>query len=123
MPTKKFTAPSAAPEQPAKEPVEFDLEGARFSNNEPWSEHFACVEVAPPAVLDDLVSSSTIDERGNRIYHTPSLIAFMNGVLVDQDLPRFNALMRDKDRAIDIQTLGEIVVWISEEIVGRPTGP
>ncbi len=123
MPTKKFTSPRGAPEQPSKELVEFDLEGFRFSNGEPWTEHFRCVEVAPPAVLDDLVSSSSIDERGNRKYYTPSLIAFMNGVIVDEDLPRFNALMRDKDRAIEIEILGETVIWISEEIVGRPTGP
>lgn len=123
MAHKTFTAPAKA-DGPTDdgEPTTFDLEGVRASNGEKWKETFTCVDLAPVGVLDELVSSSHIDEKGNRIYNAPSLLAFMGGVLVDDDVARFMAWSKDKDRAVPIETLGEIVMWLSEELVGRPTG-
>lgn len=39
------------------------------------------------------------------------------------DVKRFRALMRDKRRIVPIDTLGELVIWLSEELGNRPTGP
>lgn len=113
------TDPSA---QPA-EPVTFDLSGAPPLSAEVWTETFTCVPVAPSGVLDDFVSVASVDERGNRVWNAPSLLRFLKGVLIDTDVVRLDKLVHDKKRIVPLDTLGELVLWLSEELLGRPTTP
>lgn len=122
MPHRKFDlTPAPTDQDEPREPITFELSGRGLLTKEPWEESFTAVPVAPPGVLDDVASSMGIDDRGNRVWHTPSLLGFMRGVIVDDDVARFEALMRDKDRAIDIKDLGEIMLWLTEELLGRPS--
>lgn len=122
MPHRKFDfTPEIADDAEPKEPITFELGGLGLLTKEPWVESFTAVPVAPPGVLDDVSTSMGVDDRGNRVWHTPSLLGFMRGVIVDDDVARFEALMRDKDRAIDIRDLGEIMLWLTEELLGRPS--
>lgn len=123
MPHRKFdfTPPAPDADAEAKEPLTFELVGVGQITKEPWSESFTAVSVAPAGVLDDLASSMGVDDRGNRVWHSPSLLGFMRGIIVDDDVARFESLMRDKDRAVDIRDLGEIMLWLSEELLDRPS--
>jgi hypothetical protein len=108
---------------PAPEPVTFDLSGGPPLSAEEWEETFTCLPVAPAGVLDDFVNIVSIDARGNRVYDAPSLLNFLKGVLVDEDVDRLNALVHDKRRVVELATLGEVVMWLSQELLGRPTMP
>lgn len=118
MPHKSFI-PDASPEK--QEAVTFDVGGFRISNGEQWKETFTCVPVAPAGVLDDLATSSRVDGNGNRVYHSPSLLAFFEGVIVDTDVPRFREITHDKDRVVSIDQLGEVMMWLAEKLTDRPT--
>lgn len=86
-----------------------------------WAETFTTLDEPPAAVLDNLIAGISTDERGNRTYSAPSLIRFVAGVLVPEDEERWWALVNDKDRLLDLQTLGDIVIWLSEALTDRPT--
>lgn len=118
MPHKSFV-PSESPQ--AKDPVTFEVGGYRESSGEVWKETFTALPVAPSGVLDDLATSSILDEKGNRIYNAPSLLAFFEGVLIEPDVIRFRSLTHDKDRIVSIDQLGEIMLWLGEELTGHPT--
>lgn len=117
MPHKSFI-PDAAPEP--KEPITFEIGGYR-GNGEVWKETFTSLPEAPPGVLDDLATSSLVDDKGNRRYNTPSLLAFFEGVMIDEDVVRFREIMHDKDRVVSIETLGDVMTYLAEELTDRPT--
>lgn len=99
----------------------FDLDGVGVMSGEEWSERFHCVPDIPPAAWDDLASSVGTDRRGRQVYNHVSLLRFFNQVLVDDDVERFNDLMADKDKAVEIEVLGEIMEWLTEAESGVPT--
>ncbi len=123
MPHRKFdfTPDPATADTEDREDLTFELAGMGLLTKEPWAESFTAVPVAPPGVLDDVASSMGVDDKGNRVWHTPSLLGFMRGILIDEDVSRFEKLMHDKDRAIDIKDLGEIMLWLTEELLDRPS--
>lgn len=43
--------------------------------------------------------------------------------LATDDVPRFNRLMYDKEEIVEVKTLGEVMVWIAEELSDRPFTP
>lgn len=111
--TLNYTVPNPAPRPEVEDAAE------------PWPERvqqsqlFTCVSVAPAGVLLDMVAAQ--DSSGGR--SAQALTDFVNGVLIDADLERFAALVHDKDVAIPIEVLGQIVAWLAEEYAGRPTQP
>ena len=119
MPHKNF-APASAQGAGPREPVTFTLSG-KTPTGEEWAEKFTCLEEAS-GVLDDLASSASYDAQGNRVFHAPSLVSFVAGVLVPEDEARFRRLTKDKTHVVPLETLGEITLWLSEELVGHPTG-
>lgn len=44
-------------------------------------------------------------------------------IMPTNDVQRFRALMRDKRRPVPIDQLGDLVIWLSEELGNRPTPP
>ena len=120
---RTFGTTTTDPDAQAVEAVTFDLSGGPPLSKEPWSETFTCVPVAPAGVLDDFVSIATVDARGNRQWNAPSLLRFLTGVLVDEDVVRLNELVHDKARIVELNVLGEVVLWLSQELLGRPTTP
>lgn len=120
---RTFGSTTTDPEAEPAEPVTFDLSGGPPLSKQPWTETFTCVTVAPAGVLDDFVSVATVDARGNRVWNAPSLLRFLKGVLVDEDVVRLDQLVHDKERIVPLDTLGEVVLWLSQELLGRPTTP
>jgi len=108
--TLNYTVPN-----PEHDPGDPELHPARIQQ----SQLFTCVSVAPAGVLLDMVAAQ--DSSGGR--SAQALTDFVNGVLMDADLERFAALVHDKDVAIPIEVLGQIVAWLAEEYAGRPTQP
>jgi hypothetical protein len=45
---------------------------------------------------------------------------FFKNVLQDESYARFDALTRDKNRIVEVETLAEIVSWLMEEYSDRP---
>jgi hypothetical protein len=101
-------------------PPTFTLDGT-LPDGSGWAETFTCVPEAPAGVLDDLVASMGIDGDGNQRFNNVSLLRFIRGVLVEGDVGRFERLVRDKARVVPLETLGEIMLWLAEELTGRPT--
>lgn len=118
MPHKSFV-PDSAPEK--REPITFEIGGFRESTGEAWKEAFTCLPEAPSGVLDDLATSTLLDDQGNRKYNAPSLMAFCEGVLIDADVARFRAITHDKDRIVKIELLGEVMMYLAEQLTNRPT--
>lgn len=44
-------------------------------------------------------------------------------VVPADDVPRFYELMHDKRRAVPIEELGEVVLWLADVLMGRPMRP
>lgn len=81
---------------------------------------FTAVAVAPAGALLDFTGSSALSDA----HSAGALTEFLSAVLVDEDVERFQALVRDKHALIDITTLGNIAVWLASEYTGgRPTLP
>lgn len=119
MPHRSFIPDAETAE---REPVTFDIGGYRQSTKEQWKETFTCLPEAPSGVLDDLATSSLLDDKGRRVFNAPSLLAFFEGVLVEEDVARFRAITHDKDRIVTLDLLGDVMMYVAEEITGRPTG-
>lgn len=100
----------------------FTVEGVTRKGEE-WSETFTCLPVAPAGVLDDLSSSVSVDDDGVPRVHQMRLLRFFRGVLEDEDVARFNLLVHDKERMLELTMLAEIMNWLTEELVGHPTTP
>lgn len=126
MAKRSFTTKAEAP-PPADTPkreADFDLGGVGQLTGDEWREEFWLLPLAPVGAVDDLMASITLTDDGRLSYRQTSLLRFFRGVLVEEDVPRFEALMRDKDRAVDLSTLGEIMMELGEDMLGvRPTRP
>lgn len=116
MAHRSFTSDTEADAE--KDPVTFDLDGVGVISKKPWKETFTCVPVAPAGVLDDLAASMTRDAKGRTRFDQVSLLRFMRGVLLDEDAERLDELVHDKDRAVKIEKLGEIMLWVANEMAG-----
>jgi hypothetical protein len=123
----------------------FDSDDAAVDEREPGpefelgGEKFRCLPEAPSGVLAALAMAASVDQRGAVTFNQPNLIGFMEGVLVERlwradpelpaggewepadDVQRFRALLSSKSTIIKIETLGELMMWLSEVYTGRPT--
>lgn len=118
VPARRFT--QASPTH-VDEEITFVLDGVGVITGEPWEETFRVVPVAPAGVLDDLAASVGVTDAGDRVWNQVSLLRFIRGVIVDEDVPRFQRLTHDKDRVVALQLLGDVMIWLSGELVGHPT--
>jgi hypothetical protein len=96
VPTRSFTSPTGG------EAVSFDIDG----------EVFHCIERLPAGYSLDLLT------RGNQ-----ALPEFYDLVLVPEDVERFTARIRDKERVVTMAVLEDITRWLVGVYTGRPTGP
>lgn len=117
MAHRTFEAPA---HDPTAEPVTFEFMG-HVANKE-WRERFTLLDEPPAGVLDDLVRSMSIDQRGRiKTIAQASLVQFVRGCLVPEDEDRFDALVQDKVRVVTIEQLADLADWISELMFNRPT--
>lgn len=90
-----------------KEPIVFKLH----------NEEFTCIATIQGKTLMNLVSRSQSEDPAEAMAVVET---FFSKILVDESLERFNALLEDKERIVDMETLGEIIAWLVEEYTGRP---
>jgi len=90
-----------------KEPVVFKL----------YDEEFTCIPALQGKVLMDLVSRSQSEDPAESI---GVINTFFSHALTDESYERFDALLGDKERIVNMETLGEIIAWLVEEYSGRP---
>lgn len=103
--------------------VDVDKAGNVVESDEEWEEMFRCLPVAPGGTLDDLSSAVSVDEHGNMTFSKVSVLRFIRSVIVEGDEHRFDQMVRDKRRMVELEILGEIMMDLSAEYTGRPTGP
>lgn len=105
MAHRSFELPASAGAE-----VTFDLAG----------ETFHCVSALPAGLVTDFLSAATDDNVG---VQAGALLDILKAAVVDADLPRFERLVRSKDKPIPLETLGQLVEWLVGELSGYPTVP
>lgn len=81
------------------------------------AEEFHCVPRIQGQVLLDLIASA---EDSSAKGSAEVMGMFFKNVLQDESYVRFQALVRDKARIVEVETLAEIVAWLMEEYSDRP---
>jgi hypothetical protein len=89
------------------EPISFKLHG----------EEFECVPQVPGKLLLDLVAAEGENSNANAAH---MVTEFFSRVLVDESWKRFDALLNDKNRIVNVSTLADITTWLIEEYTNRP---
>jgi len=90
-----------------QKPLSFKLHG----------ESFDCVPQVQGKLLLELVADSGSDDAA---VSASIITKFFDYVLKDESLIRFNALIRDKEKIVSVETLGEITGWLVSEYTNRP---
>lgn len=105
------------------EPIVIEIEGSRVSDPETdWSESFRSRLAASGEVLDLLAGAVQVD-RGQVVgIHQAQAIPILRRLLHPGDLARFEALLQDQDRVVDLGTLWQIARDLVQELTDRPTG-
>lgn len=108
---------------PLPDPHPFRLEGKRRSDGERWVEDFAVLGDIPQGPVGDLASMVTITKDGGIRYSALACTRFLRAVIVPEDEDRWDALLYDKDRPVNIDALGPVALWAAGHASGgRPTG-
>lgn len=119
MARKSFTVDA----QP-KEVIEFDLEFKTHFLKEDGSteiirdtETFTCIDDIPGGVMTDFSEYVSRSEIGG----LAGMLKVIEGVLIDEDVPRFRAVIHSKEKIVNLDTLGDILEWVIEQYADRPT--
>jgi hypothetical protein len=92
------------------------------SDPESGQETFTARRVVPPGVVIDLARATTLNDHGERIYDIGAIDSIMRGLMLDESYARYSRLVHDTARRVTIEQLGELAMWLAEELAGRPTG-
>ena len=80
-------------------------------------EEFHCVPRIQGQVLLDLISSSSDSSAQSS---AEIMRIFFQNVLQDESHTRFEALTRDKNKIVEVETLEDFVSWLMEDYGDRP---
>lgn len=115
------------PTDPDTEPLQFVLEGDTLpdddGNVEHWEETFTVVDKLPPGVLSDLTYAITVTDDGDIKYNAIGVTRFLRGVIEPADEKRWDALIRDKRRQVELSVLADVMMLVNGAKSNRPTGP
>jgi hypothetical protein len=90
-----------------KEAVSFKLHG----------EDFACRPAIQGKLLIDLAKDAASEDAAAA---AETIEKFFANVLTPEDSDRFQALLVDPDRIVEVETLTEIISWLMEVYTDRP---
>lgn len=110
---RKFTVKPVEDVEPLTFEVEFEKPGR--SKNE--SEEFTCYPAIPGATILEFVSASA--GEGNEM--AEGILGFFEKALVPESWVRFNTLIKDPERVVDMGVLSEIIAYLIEQYSDRPT--
>lgn len=127
VPYREF---GTATREPSRDPIEFGFAGKRFR----------CIDDLPFPLLEEILRKVPVDEQGRVDAARANLYGiliqvgpFFRQIIVDHDvvgpdggvvaygLEEFEQVLRSKANPGDVRTLMEIMTWLVEEYVGRPT--
>jgi hypothetical protein len=81
-------------------------------------EEFSCRQAMSGAALLDFVRRADSNSGGAA---AEAIVEFLNTALEEDDAIRFDAMIKDPDQIVDVETLGEIAGWLVEQYTTRPT--
>lgn len=97
-----------------REPVTFDIDGERFT----------CHDQIPVTSLLDYASRLMPDASSQEVRFTASdVLDFFKLVMPEDEHERFMKFIDDPVRNVDLDTLGELLIFLVEAYGGRPTQP
>jgi hypothetical protein len=100
---------------------EFDVDG--HAEDEVWSEEFTCLSKVPAKALDKLIASMG-SSGGEVSFDNLHICGFVRACLVPKDRGRWDALLDDDARPVDLNDdLGPILDLLTKGVFGRPTKP
>ena len=91
------------------DPIVFKLHG----------EEFSCRPELQGKVLLDMVRKSA--DENNPAASAEVIDEFFSAVLLPESYARFDTLIKDPDKIVTVETLGEITGWLVEQYTNRPT--
>ncbi len=106
---------------------EFDVMDADgetlHAEDDEWREEFTCLSKVPAAALDNLVAS--VGMQGKAVsFANLQICGFLRSCLVPKDRPRWDALLADDARPVDLgDDLTPILDLLTNGLFGRPTSP
>ncbi len=100
--------------------------GKDISDIEPLSfkihdEEFFCTPVVQGKFLLELISATGDSE--DTTSSARMVNDFFSHVLFEDSYERFEKLLNDKHRIVQVETLSEIVAWLMQEYTNRPNQP
>ncbi len=98
---------------PPGQPVSFTVKGHTVDGGE-WSEAFTALPAIPAGAMVDL---------GNGLMPTVDAARFIGSILVEADVERWEALIRDKERIVSEVALAKILTHVFAGVSGRPIVP
>lgn len=88
-----------------------------------WVETFSFLGDAPPAAADAL-GAGFLEISGKMEINPRAIFQFFRASLAtDDDRRRFDALIEDRDRFVEMSLLGDVMVYVAEQMIGRPITP
>ena len=102
---KSFTS---SKEKAVVEPIEFELEG----------ETFEAYGQVPGAVLLEFIAASSQEESTGT---AGAILAYLKSSMNKENYKRFDKLIHDPEKTIQLQVLADIVSYLVEERSSRPT--
>jgi hypothetical protein len=103
------------------EKISFDLEGLT-DKGKPWSEHFTCNGAIPAGIILEfgVMTSGEDGEPADAAASVRAVQEFFRAALHEDDYTRYEALIIDPKRIVDLATLMEVAGWLAGEY-SRPT--
>lgn len=83
-----------------------------------YEEEFHCTRAVQGKFLIELIAGASDTENSNR--NLEIISEFFENVLEEESNERFQALLKDKQKIVTVETLSEIVAWLMSEYTGRP---
>jgi hypothetical protein len=102
---KSFTS---SKEKAVVAPIEFELEGETFE---------AYGQVPGAVLLEFIAASAGEDSNGT----AGAILAYLKSSMNKENHKRFDTLIHDPEKAIELQVLADIVAHLVEERSSRPT--
>lgn len=123
---KSFTASNNESREAPTEP--FTLEGVYAQGRTgprgeaTWTETFTVSSRMDARAAQWYANAFAIVD-GKQVVNPPAVIEFLKLACIPEAALRFAALVDDPDRLVDVAVLGEVFVWLTEEVIARPTPP
>ena len=88
-----------------------------------WTETFTSIDALPGAVLDAVAGSVSMGADGEiQSINQAKAIPVLRQLIRPEDRHRFERLIADPDRAVEINALWGGAMYMVKELTGRPTG-